>query len=213
MPAFRWPPALRIDPFIHCILTLQVSPSKQKILGLKAMGSNGGGKVNDATLIVDLDLSNNSAKKPAMLLGTPDAAHDRLKAEIEAQPQNQDPEDEDEGGDEESTIDLAQRPDIVAKLEARFQRANIVQLNEPRKTKTAVFDIDYTFFDLSGTSERPEVRGSGSSGPDPNSALPPVQATFYGTVTYRSIELTPLAGAAPAVYQGVHDVSERRAWV
>lgn len=137
---------------------MQVCPSKQKLLGLKVNSSKGGGKVSDDTMIADLDLSTNSAKKPAMLLGTPDAAHDRLKAEIEAQPRNQDPEDEDEGADEESMIDLAERPDIVAKLETRFQRANIVQLNEPRNTKTAVFDIDYTFFDLSGTSERPEVR-------------------------------------------------------
>ena len=132
----------------------QVSPEKQKLLGLKARG---GGKVTDDTPIVDLDLSTNSAKKPAMLLGTPDAAHDRLRAEVEAQPQNQDPEDEEEGaGEQSTTIDLAERPDIVAKLETRFRRANIVQLNEPRRTKMAVFDIDYTFFDLGGTSERAE---------------------------------------------------------
>ena len=113
--------------------------------------------MSDDTPIGAFDLRANSAKKPAMLLGTPDAAHDRLKAEIEAQPQNQEPEEEDEYADDEpTTTNLAERPDIVAKLETRFQRANIVQLNAPRKTKTAVFDIDFTFFDLGGTSERPE---------------------------------------------------------
>jgi hypothetical protein len=152
-------------------------------LGLKVCSSKGGGKVNDDTLIADLDLSSNSAKKPAMLLGTPDAAHDRLK-EIEAQPQNQDPEEEEDGGEDVgSTIDLADRPDIVAKLETRFQRANIVQLNEPRRTKTAVFDIDYTFFDLSGTSERPEVR---YSGPDTNALLHSPLPTYRTNVSRRS---------------------------
>ncbi len=107
---------------------------------------------------------------------------DALLAKI-AESSSEEEEEEDGGEDVGSTIDLADRPDIVAKLETRFQRANIVQLNEPRRTKTAVFDIDYTFFDLSGTSERPEVR---YSGPDPNALLHSPLPTYRTNVSRRS---------------------------
>ena len=129
-----------------------IKSSRMKLIGLKPP------KAMDDTVIGDLDLSSNSSKKPIMLLGTPEAAHASLQREIEALPQVQEAEDDESDGEDEgpSTTNLIERPDIVAKLETRYARANIVQLNPPKKGKCVVFDIDYTFFDLGGTSERPE---------------------------------------------------------
>jgi ubiquitin-like domain-containing CTD phosphatase 1 len=139
-----------------------VSKAKQKLLGLRLKGVPGvGAKVTDETRVDDLDLRGHSAKKPVMLLGTPEAAHQRLRQEeeMQMQPHCQAFDEDEAEGEGEVCGDggsLASRPDVVAKLQSRYQRANILQLHPPKKGKCVVFDIDYTFFDLGGTSERPE---------------------------------------------------------
>lgn len=126
----------------------RVSVSKQKILGLKF--KNGSGKIEDSTVLCELALTG----KKIMLLGTPEEGLQELQAQEEIAPYVQEVE-EDEF-EEIPSIQLIDRPEIQNKLANRVAKANVKELSPPRPgNKCVVLDIDYTFFDLGSTSERP----------------------------------------------------------
>ena len=124
-----------------------VNAKKQKLLGLKAVH----GRLDDDTLLCNLQ----PPPKVVMLLGSVDSELEQMRRQEEISPCFQDPED----GDEVMPVGpvaLRDRPEIMAKLERRVLHANIKELHPPREGKKCiVLDIDYTFFDLGSSSERP----------------------------------------------------------
>ncbi|KAI8101819.1 hypothetical protein M9434_006884 [Picochlorum sp. BPE23] len=124
-----------------------VNAKKQKLLGLKAVQ----GRLDDDTLLGDLQ----PPPKVVMLLGSVDSELAQMRRQEEISPCFQDPEEEDvvmPAG----PVALMDRPEILAKLERRVLQANIKELHPPREGKKCiVLDIDYTFFDLGSSSERP----------------------------------------------------------
>ena len=125
----------------------RVSVTKQKILGLKC-----GVPVNDETVLEHLDVD---PKKKIMLLGTPEEIIQQVHEQEEIAPHVQEHDDEDEEAQEgQPSCLLLERPEVQEKLAKRVAHAQIKELNSPREgAKCVVFDIDYTFFDLSGTGE------------------------------------------------------------
>jgi ubiquitin-like domain-containing CTD phosphatase 1 len=123
----------------------RVSVSKQKILGLKGAVS-----VNDETVLDCLDVD---PKKKIMLLGTPEDMIQQVYVQEEIAPHVQELEEDEEEEGQQACL-LLDRPEIQEKLAKRVAQAQIKELNAPRDgAKCVVFDIDYTFFDLSGTGE------------------------------------------------------------
>lgn len=135
---------------VHLEKETRVNVSKQKLLGLKY--KNGSGSIDDTTRLCDLSL----ADKKIMLLGTPDEGFQQLHVQEEIAPHFQEAEEEDDQKDIEIGVKLIDRPDIQRKLAQRIAKAHVKELHPPRQGKRCVvLDIDYTFFDLGSTSERP----------------------------------------------------------
>lgn len=127
----------------------RVEVSKQKILGLKF--KNGSGKVEDSTKLCELSWTG----KKIMLLGTPQEGLQQLQAQEEIAPHVQEVEEEEEE-EIQGSMQLLDRPEIQSKLANRVAKAHVKELSPPRQgNKCVVLDIDYTFFDLGSTSERP----------------------------------------------------------
>ena len=132
-----------------------VLEKKQKLLGLKT--SNGRLPTDDCA-VGDLK----SIPRQILMLGTAEQDLKAITAHEECiNPHIQEHEEEDDGDmgheqAESTTKTLLHRPEIQEKLRRRMTSAVIKELNAPRKgKKCVVFDIDYTFFDLSSTAETP----------------------------------------------------------
>lgn len=132
-----------------------VQVTRQKLLGLKL--KNGTGPIGDCTKLCDLSLSG----KKIMLLGTQEKGLQQMQAQEELAPHFQEAEEDDDiysqnNNYPEASVKLIDRPEIQDKLAHRVAKANLKELSPPRRgKKCVVLDIDYTFFDLGSTSERP----------------------------------------------------------
>ncbi|PSC72065.1 Ubiquitin-like domain-containing CTD phosphatase [Micractinium conductrix] len=89
------------------------------------------------------------------MLGTADADIQKVQKDAEVAPHVQDDLDINEEG--MAQLSLLEQPEVQEKLKRRIAAGNIKVLNPPRPgKKLAVFDIDYTIFDLNSAAERPD---------------------------------------------------------
>lgn len=129
-----------------------VLSKKQKLLGLR---TKAGKPIDDTLALSELLLKPN---QKIMMLGTVEKDLQALAAQEEVEPHVQlhDDFDDNDLEGQRQPINFLALPEVQEKLERRVQQAIIKELNPPRHgKKCAVFDIDYTIFDLSSVSEDP----------------------------------------------------------